>query len=493
MLAQSFPDDDALPQTEVDLISAWWARAGHDAPEETVPRRQRALLDLAERGVGSLGKNIPASILKDSTFSQIADLKADLLVRDEGGGASYSFTHDIFYEWVFFQQLCELGDNWTQGLIKAAEPPLLGRVVGLLAQRALKSPGKWATGYRDLEEQPLRPQWRREWLTAPPFTPAFVQSQPECRALLADKDYELLEKLLVWFQAQHTIPSPLVLRNPTTAVEGIDRLRMAELLSWPSDFDSWGRFLDWLLPLVPRLPRRRLPNVVEVFSVWQNAFANIKNRRSAAIIEVCSNLLMELEGVEYSTGRTVNQDLWSGLGAEARSRLGSSLRMMIMRSAHAYPDPAVRLFKRAVANEGMRKEAYSDLMGFTLTMADVSPEAVVAVAKAELMEALPQDRLDRAKREQRQHAELLQHIRSIPEDKRTEGQKRALRYGSRPIGLEGYGLEDIGIDLHHSYYYPPSARHEPFASLFAKTPEVALRLCMTSPTTRRRVGSRYSS
>ena len=109
VLAQSFPDDDATPQTEVDLISTWWARAGHDAPEEAVPQRQRALLDLAEKGVGNLGKNIPARMLKDPTFSQIAELKADLLVRDHDGGASYSFTHDIFFEWVFFPSVPKLG------------------------------------------------------------------------------------------------------------------------------------------------------------------------------------------------------------------------------------------------------------------------------------------------------------------------------------------------------------------------------------------------
>ena len=58
VLAQSFPDGTTAPQTEVDLIDAWWTRAGHDAPEEAVPQRQRALLDLAGKGVRNLGKNI---------------------------------------------------------------------------------------------------------------------------------------------------------------------------------------------------------------------------------------------------------------------------------------------------------------------------------------------------------------------------------------------------------------------------------------------------
>lgn len=119
-------------------------------------------------------------------------------------------------------------------------------------------------------------------MTAPPFTPAFAQGHQEFRALLFENDYALLEKLLVWFQAQHTIPSPVILQNTMSVVEGIDRVGMADLLSWPSDFESWGRFLDWLLLLAPSLPSRLLPNILEVFSVWQNFCADIKNPRSAA-------------------------------------------------------------------------------------------------------------------------------------------------------------------------------------------------------------------
>jgi hypothetical protein len=86
VLARSFPDNDATPQTEVDLIKAWWDRAGHDAPEERVPQRQRALLDLAEKGVRNLGKIIPARRLKDPTFAQVAGLTADLVIRGHDGG-----------------------------------------------------------------------------------------------------------------------------------------------------------------------------------------------------------------------------------------------------------------------------------------------------------------------------------------------------------------------------------------------------------------------
>jgi hypothetical protein len=87
VLARSIPEDTE-PQTEVDLISSWWARAGHDAVADTIPQRQRALIDIAEKGVRNLGKDIPARQLKDASIEQIAALKADQIIRDERGGAS---------------------------------------------------------------------------------------------------------------------------------------------------------------------------------------------------------------------------------------------------------------------------------------------------------------------------------------------------------------------------------------------------------------------
>ena len=476
VLARSFPEEATTPQTEVDLIDTWWARAGHDAPEETVPQRRRALLDLAEKGVRNLGKNITVQGLKAPTFAQIGALKGDRIIREHDGGASYSFTHDIFFEWVFFRLLVERGADWQSGLTEAGEPPLLGRVVGLLAQQALASPGQWTAGYRDLETRSLRPQWRREWLTAPPFTPAFDQGQKEFQTLLSENDYVLFKKLLVWFQAQHTVPSPLILQHSKNMVEGVDRVRMADMLGWPSDFQGWGRLLDWLFPIAPSLPARLLPNILELFGVWQNVFAGIPNPRSSNILGVCSNWLIDLEESEYPAGVSFEQGRWGDLGSKARSSLATSLRFIISMSAQAYPEPATALFERAIANDRMRREGYSDLIGFTPAMADVAPDQVVALARAELMKELPQDRIERKKQEEREHIEWLEHIRTIPEKNRNEDQRRALKHVHFPIGIEHFDLDDIGIDRHHQFYYPTSALHEPFASLFKKNPAAALGL-----------------
>ena len=86
----------------------------------------------------------------------------------------------------------------------------------------------------------------------------------------------------------------------------------------------------------------------------------------------------------------------------------------------------------------MRREAYSDLIGFTPLMAEIAPDAVVALAKAELMKELPHDRFLRLRREARERREWLDGLRAIPEKDRTPLQERALDSAPFEIHSERY-------------------------------------------------------
>lgn len=474
VLAKALPQG-AEPQTEVDLINAWWLRAGHDAMPETVLQRQRALIDLAEKGVRNLGKEISVRDLKPETVEHLAALQADHILRIERAGATVSFTHDIFFEWVFFRLLIELGDEWPLALAAAGEPPLLGRVVSLLAQDALTETGRWTAGYAKLESSSLRAQWRREWLTAPPFTNAFDNAIDEFTRRVEADDFALCEKLLVWFQAQHTVPSPIIMQRGIK-IEGMDSIRMADLLGWPSDGEAWGRLIDWIIARSQTLPPRLVPQALEVFGVWQNALSDYKNKRSKGILATCSTWLIDLEAEIYAEGYPRARGKWDVLGHEAQKPLATGLRSLILRSGRSYPEFAVALFERAAGNETMLRSAFDDLMGFTPIMAEVAPEAVEKVAEEKLLQELPQDEYDRRRREDAEQAKWREKVRAIPKEKRTRQQNMALSSTNFPTSISDFRLDDVGLDVHNHYFHPPSALHEPFGSLLAKSPIVGLRL-----------------
>lgn len=478
VLARSSETRDASPQTEIDLVGEWWRGGGYDGPRGSVVQRQRALLDVAEHGLRTLGRKVPTGKLRDATQSQVESLVKDGVLQSIDDGAWHSFAHDIFFEWVFYRRLVECGGEWAAELARAGEPPLLGRVVALLAQKALGATGVWSAGYRELETKDLRPQWRREWLTAPPFTSAFSGArQEEFAALLAEDDHHLLGKFLLWSQAQHTTPNPQVLAGVAVAEEA-DRLQFADLLGWPSDVAGWARLLGWLIPAVPTLPRRFAPAVVQVFAVWQNLFANVPNAHSATIVEICHGWLVELEEVLYGPQeRSVVADTrWADLGG-GKSDLATALRLLIARSASTYPEPVSELYARAAEWVEMRRTTYGELMAFASAGAAVSPEALADVAKAELIEELPGDRLARRRREQEAVFAHLRRIREKPAAARTPEEQRALDHPHFPVGEDRVvDRDDIGIKRFESYYSPPSPAHEPFAALFTKAPETALAL-----------------
>ncbi|MCS4251015.1 NACHT domain-containing NTPase [Pseudomonas sp. BIGb0164] len=464
---------ESEPKTEVDLIATWWARAGHDVVTDSTLKRQRALIDIAESGVRNLGKSIPTRGLKESTVDQIAALKADKIIREERGGSLLAFSHDIFFEWAFFRLLIDLGDDWTTALETAGEPPLLGRVVGLMAQEAATEEGRWRAGYQALVNKKLRSQWHREWLTAPPFTPEFYGVKKEFTELLRADGFALFEKLLVWFQAQHTIPSPVVLGNINTSVTGLDKLAIADLLGWPSDFQAWGRLIDWLVIEADAMPVKLIPKALEIFDVWQNFLSDHQNARSEAFLVLVDGWLKKFEKGEL---RDIGDDKSWTLSRDEGSRLGTSLRTILLRSARSYPRFSKELFNRNISDADLRRKSYADLMAFSAVMCTVDAQLVADLAEAELLRELPGDKLNRTQAERKKQIEELAKIRAIPENERTPRQVAALQHAFFPIMSDRYNLDNVGIDRHHSFYYPTSALHEPFKSLFEHHPTVALRL-----------------
>src|SRR5256885_16430261 len=85
--------------------------------------------------------------------------------------------------------------------------------------------------------------------------------------------------------------SPIVLGNIKSPVEGVDNLSVADMLGWPSDFQAWGRLIDWIISEADSIPVRLIPKILELFGVWQNALLDLRNGRSKAILQLASTWL----------------------------------------------------------------------------------------------------------------------------------------------------------------------------------------------------------
>lgn len=468
----------ASPQSEADLIRYWWRGGGYDAPRETVLLRQQALLDLAEAGGSSLGKSVSTRSLKPGTVERLTELSDDGVVRTQDDNATFSFSHDIFFEWSYFRLLIGLREDWITALVKAGQPPLLGRVVGLLAQVAMKSGGRWEVGLTQLDIPTLRPQWRRAWVTGPTASPEFHRDSARFTAAMEANDWRLMRSFLVWFQAEQTIPNPLIVENIQLPLDGAMRVRLAHEAGWPSDMLTWTRVIIWLISLRDRLPVALLPLVLEVFKIWQNQFTATRNPISEAILAVCAHWIEEIDELTYLERRSFERGRWNALRSEALNSFEADIRQMILTAMRAYPGPGNAVLDRTTGNKQLRSSAYERIMAVAPTIAAVSPEKLAELARAELLKTLPKDEIAEEEERERLSREHLTRIRAKAAADRTRAEKAALSSismsGFRP--RREYSRRELAIEEHHVAYFPTSPAHEPFASLFRESPESARRL-----------------
>ena len=87
---------DFRPQSEVDLIEAWWAGGGYRADAGELYKRQHALEELAKFGARRFGLQILRTELSDNTIELLHILISDGIISDSQKGVSLKFRHDIF-------------------------------------------------------------------------------------------------------------------------------------------------------------------------------------------------------------------------------------------------------------------------------------------------------------------------------------------------------------------------------------------------------------
>lgn len=436
--------DVSAPQSEIELIEAWWSRGGYDAARADARRRQQVLRAAAERGIPSFGRRIDVHGLD---VDALQDLVEDSVIRDIECGITVGFTHDVFFEWALFQLARSLGPAWLSLIINAGEPPFFGRVVSLLSQRAFERDDGWSEGLESLETASARSQWKRAWLISPFSSPLFSSIHARVDGAFVHNP-ERLRRLFLGFQAEKTQPNPLVLGG-LAGSDHLSRLRLADQLSWPSDFLAWSRFLTWFLPQCATLPPSSVSYALPVFGAWITAFARTSDVIPIAMKQAIINWLKAIEEHRHPEDIDVilQRDYksgWAAISDDELQEVERTLRFQFFLSTKNDPELQQAYFEHLL----LLGERIRDAGAFIAEYASLISEGAIPRAVDVCIEAFIED---------------------LPED---DDQKRGWLGGeSRVFDWNELSLGEGGAD-----FFPPSPAREPFRTFYKTAPQEALRL-----------------
>jgi len=465
------------PQSEVDLVEAWWMGGGYDARAPQTLARQQALIELAQRSAPDLGRNVRIRDLSTGTRDVLPALEEDGLVQQVRTGHTAQFSHDIFFEWSFLHLLLDQGDEWIASLTEAGEPPALARVVELLSQATYPIPNQWPRDLHALDRAQVRPQWLRAWLVAPVFSPRFAEHADMFAEILAANDHRLFGKLLVWIQAEKTTPNPMVLSGVLGGdLDAAARIRIADSLGWPSDFAAWRRLLTWTIEQIESIPDTHMADLVTLFETWQVVAADYANAVSERIVAQCATWLHAIEDEHadhrFRYGRLAND---ASLRPRVPMQLETELRSLVLRAARAYPDVVDAYLTKVETIERCSDRTFRELITYAPVLAQTHPAQLARVARRWLMKELPNDTSARWIRETREQRLRRNEVEAIPPENRSRLDELMLSSPSiMHHSFSDHDWDRLSIGGDHQGFFPASPLREPFHSLLMRDPATAL-------------------
>lgn len=467
--------DDTSPESELDLIHEWWKRGGYSATSQKVIDRQNALLELAEHKVKNLSKPVKRRSLNSN--SELDELNSDGVIRVDSRKSTVDFDHDIFFEWALLYNLLEADNEWLDKIEAFGQPPAIARVVELLSQQRLKDE-EWSTAIENPKFKTLRSQWIRAWLLGAISYPNIAQYSDQFRGKLAENDYALYEKLLVWFQAEKTQPNPLILATSKD-------IKVATSLAWPTDLTLWFQVIIFILEDIPSLSENIYPRVVDIFTVFQNLAINFENatQPSQVIIEFSSRILQidlgwlsEIEGLKDHSS-THNWQLINDI-----TGFKDALRNLIILSSNSNPTFIRTYLNRLIDLNEIPNEIFKYIIQLSGFIVQKHADLIVEFCLKKLLCELPLDKYKRDCEELKLSQEYWLELSSIPQEELTDKQKKLLQ--RRAMFLSPFPTEvvsdsdwkSLAINSDFIGFYPSSPIKEPFHSLLKHAPDSGLRL-----------------
>ncbi|WP_237247948.1 hypothetical protein [Sideroxyarcus emersonii] len=444
VLIRRHPADTNAPSSEIELATAWWTGGGYGADPTRAGHRRIVLVELARRGAPTLGKRIQILGVDPQV---LVELEADGIIRQVRAGHTVDFVHDIYFEWSFLQLLVSQGGQWLDVIRQVGEPPILGRTVELFSQSELKDGNDWQGFLERLESATdVRSQWLRAWMVGPFGLSSFQNYEQTYNAAMFAEGARRVAKLVVWFQAEKTKANPNILGNGALPDLGlIERIRLADSMAWPSDMSTWARFNSWLIRWIHNIPTSTLPDVVAVFEVWQNAFADLVNPVSKEIVRLAGLWLADIEAREQDGTQANSRTGWDRLRHGELEELGERLRAVILRAGRAYRTPVREHLSHLMTLEYLPRQAVEQVMTYAFIISEVCPDQLVDFMLSIMIRPLPE--------------EVVRRSSDSP-------------FG---IGISSHDWQSLSIDDQHGFF-PCAPTREPFPSLFAHAPDEARRL-----------------
>ena len=452
------------PESELELIDAWWERGGFNAIGQSIYNRQDFLKNLSE-----LKSQNPSNSVKRREIQPIDALDSlvvDGIIHVNSKSSTVDFTHDIFYEWSLLYLLLEEEQDWLNKIESFGQPPYISRVVELLAQREFID-DQWVGHLANPKFEELRSQWLRAWVIGPIGHPKFIELNGRYTQALQEKDFDLFNKLLTWFQAEKTKANPIFLEQP-------DKLQLAIQYSWPSDAFLWRTLLEYVLKLIPNTPRQLYPQILKSFEIWQYAGIHApSNQMSKMILDVSIDWLLEISQKERANdwGKIVNLKDFK-----------FSLINLILVSIQSNPTYTERYLNFLLSEPELSREIFKNIVGASSLISQHHPKLLADLTLKFLLDELPKEHIEREEREHQRTHRYFQELLAKPEEERTKEEqlkidRRALFFHQAPYQqIQNHDWENLSIKYESRHFYPSSPLKEPFFSLLTHSEETGLQL-----------------
>ncbi|HWX65422.1 MAG TPA: hypothetical protein VNZ27_03240 [Rhodanobacter sp.] len=379
MLGAQGANNAALPATEAALMRLWWSFGGTDQTGFALAQEQReTLIALGERFAQSPGSAITLGQLSVNAIEQLATAG---VLRNVELGHSVVFAHDIFEEWTLCETLIRHRSNVVSFLRDSKEAEILIRPVQLLGTHLLETETTslaWERLLAETAAPELRSVWQRAVLLSCLQSTRTTALLDTLTSYLVAEDAQALRKLMLALRTIEVVPNEQFLNEAETPhVDPADRSKYANLTAKPR-ITVWLRFLDWLMRHITSLPRTVIPDLLPIFSSWQDLFAGKNVRHCREMGTLACDWLAEVERDLHSDNFADCRDpLGLSLSYDDDQKLEKSLRAIFLGSAAENPDPVKAYLKDKAQTERLQRIYRDAIMESALPLARHLPTALV--------------------------------------------------------------------------------------------------------------------